>query len=45
MSICRSNVEAHYWIERALRFGQVGVESMETCIVELSESSPLLLHR
>lgn len=40
MSICRSNIDQYYWIGRALRFGQVAVKSMETFIVEFSESSP-----
>lgn len=44
MSICRSNIDQYYWIGRALRFGQVAVESMETFIVEFSESCPPLLY-
>ena len=44
MSICRSNIDQYHWIGRAPRFGQVGIESMETFIVEFSESSPPLLN-
>ena len=44
MSICRSNIDQYLWNGRALRFEQVGIESMETFIVEFSESAPPLSH-